>query len=148
LRALIQRVSSARVEVEGRLTGSIGAGLLVLLGVSKEDTKAEADALLEKLLGLRVFEDAEGKMNLSLMDTGGALLVVSQFTLYGDTGKGRRPSFDMAAPPEQAKLLYEYFIAKARERGLETQTGVFRARMSVTLTNEGPVTFLIETKNG
>jgi D-tyrosyl-tRNA(Tyr) deacylase len=148
LRALIQRVSSARVEVEGRVSGSIGAGLLVLLGVRKQDTAEDADALLDKLLGLRVFEDAEGKMNLSVMNTGGALLVVSQFTLYGDTRKGRRPSFDLAAPPEQANRLYEYFVAKARERGVETQTGVFRAMMSVSLTNEGPVTFLIETKNG
>jgi D-aminoacyl-tRNA deacylase len=148
LRALIQRVSSARVEVEGRITGSIGAGLLVLLGVRREDTEADAEALLDKLLGLRVFEDAEGKMNLSLVDTGGALLVVSQFTLYGDTRKGRRPGFDMAAPPEQANQLYEHFVAKARERGVETQTGEFRAKMSVSLTNEGPVTFLVETKNG
>ena len=148
MRALIQRVSSARVEVEGIVTGSIAAGLLVLLGVRKDDTEAEADALLDKLLGLRVFEDAEGKMNLSLVDTGGALLVVSQFTLYGDTRKGRRPSFDMAAPPEQANRLYEHFVAMARQRGVETQTGVFRAMMSVSLTNEGPVTFLIETKNG
>jgi D-tyrosyl-tRNA(Tyr) deacylase len=145
---LIQRVSSARVEVEGRVTGSIGAGLLVLLGVRKEDTEADAAALLEKLLGLRVFEDRNGKMNLSLLDTGGALLVVSQFTLYGDTHKGRRPSFDMAAPPEQANQLYERFVAAARARGVETQTGVFRAMMSVSLTNEGPVTFLVETKNG
>jgi D-aminoacyl-tRNA deacylase len=145
---LIQRVSSASVEVEGRVTGSIGAGLLVLLGVRREDTVGEADALLEKLLGLRVFEDAEGKMNLSLLDTGGALLVVSQFTLYGDTRKGRRPSFDMAAPPEQANQLYEHFVAAARAHGVETQTGVFRAMMSVSLTNEGPVTFLVETKNG
>jgi D-tyrosyl-tRNA(Tyr) deacylase len=145
---LIQRVSSARVEVEGRVTGSIGAGLLVLLGVRKEDTEADAVALLEKLLGLRVFEDPNGKMNLSLLDTGGALLVVSQFTLYGDTRKGRRPGFDMAAPPEQANQLYEYFVAAARARGVETQTGVFRAMMSVSLTNEGPVTFLVETKNG
>jgi D-tyrosyl-tRNA(Tyr) deacylase len=145
---LIQRVSSARVEVEGSVTGSIGAGLLVLLGVRREDTEADAEALLDKLLGLRVFEDAEGKMNLSLVDTGGALLVVSQFTLYGDTRKGRRPGFDMAAPPEQANQLYERFVAKARERGVETQTGEFRAKMSVSLTNEGPVTFLVETKNG
>jgi len=145
---LIQRVSSARVEVEGRVTGSIGAGLLVLLGVRKEDTEADAGALVEKLLGLRVFEDAEGKMNLSVLDTGGALLVVSQFTLYGDTRKGRRPGFDMAAPPEQANRLYEHFMAQARAQGVETQTGVFRATMSVTLTNEGPVTFLVETKNG
>jgi D-tyrosyl-tRNA(Tyr) deacylase len=145
---LIQRVSSARVEVEGRVTGSIGAGLLVLLGVRKEDTEADAAALLEKLLGLRVFEDPNGRMNLSLLDTGGALLVVSQFTLYGDTRKGRRPSFDMAAPPEQANQLYEHFVAAARASGVETQTGVFRAMMSVSLTNEGPVTFLVETKNG
>jgi D-tyrosyl-tRNA(Tyr) deacylase len=148
LRALIQRVSSARVEVEGRVTGSIGAGLLVLLGVRREDTEADAEALVEKVLGLRIFEDAAGKMNLSLRDTGGALLVVSQFTLYGDTRKGRRPGFDMAAPPEQANRLYEHFVAQARAQGVETQTGVFRATMSVTLTNEGPVTFLVETKNG
>jgi D-tyrosyl-tRNA(Tyr) deacylase len=116
--------------------------------VRRADTEADAEALLDKLLGLRVFEDAEGKMNLSLVDTGGALLVVSQFTLYGDTRKGRRPGFDMAAPPEQANRLYEHFVAKARERGVETQTGEFRAKMSVSLTNEGPVTFLVETKNG
>jgi D-tyrosyl-tRNA(Tyr) deacylase len=136
------------VEVEGTVTGQIGAGLLVLLGVRASDTEAEAAALLEKLLTLRVFEDDAGKMNLSLLDTGGALLAVSQFTLYGDTRKGRRPSFDLAAPPEQANQLYEHFVALARARGVETQTGVFRAMMSVTLTNEGPVTFLVETKNG
>ena len=148
MRALIQRVSAARVEVEGNVAGSIGAGLLVLLGVRGEDTEADAEALVEKVLGLRIFEDAAGKMNLSVRDTGGALLVVSQFTLYGDTRKGRRPSFDMAAPPEQAKRLYEHFVAQARAQGVETQTGVFRATMAVTLTNDGPVTFLLETKNG
>jgi len=148
VRALIQRVSAARVEVEGSITGAIGAGLLVLLGVRRGDTEADAEALVDKVLGLRIFEDTAGKMNLSLLDTGGALLVVSQFTLYGDTRKGRRPSFDMAAPPEEANRLYEHFVAKARERGVETRTGVFRAMMSVTLTNEGPVTFLVETKNG
>jgi D-tyrosyl-tRNA(Tyr) deacylase len=142
---LIQRVSSARVEVEGRITGLIGAGLLVLVGVRHEDTEADAEALVEKILGLRIFEDAAGKMTLSLRDTGGALLVVSQFTLYGDTRKGRRPSFDMAAPPEQANRLYELFVAQARAQGVDTQTGVFRATMAVTLTNEGPVTFLIES---
>ena len=145
MRALIQRVSSARVEVEGRITGSIGAGLLVLLGVRSEDTEADVEALVEKVLGLRIFEDTAGKMNLSLRDTGGALLVVSQFTLYGDTRKGRRPSFDMAAPPEQANRLYEHFVEQARAQGVETQTGVFRATMAVTLTNEGPVTFLVES---
>ena len=148
MRALIQRVSAARVEVEGRITGSIGAGLLVLLGVRSEDTAADAEALVEKLMGLRVFEDEAGKMNLSLRETGGALLVVSQFTLYGDTRKGRRPSFDMAAAPDVANRLYTHFVEKARAQGVETQTGEFRATMSVTLTNEGPVTLLVETKNG
>ncbi|MGO9242237.1 MAG: D-aminoacyl-tRNA deacylase [Bryobacteraceae bacterium] len=148
MRALVQRVTSARVEVEGEITGSIGAGLLVLLGVRREDTEAEAEALLEKVLELRVFNDAAGKMNLSLLDTAGALLVVSQFTLYGDTRKGRRPSFDLAAPPEQANRLYEHFVAAARRRGVETQTGVFRAHMLVSLTNDGPVTLMLETKNG
>ena len=148
MRALIQRVSAARVEVEGRITGSIGAGLLVLLGVRSEDTAADAEALVEKLMGLRVFEDEAGKMNLSLRETGGALLVVSQFTLYGDTRKGRRPSFDMAAAPDVANRLYTHFVERARAQGVETQTGKFRATMSVTLTNEGPVTLLVETKNG
>ena len=148
MRALIQRVSEARVEVDGVVTGAIGAGLVVLLGVRKQDTAADAEALLDKLLGLRIFNDAEGKMNLSLTDTGGALLVVSQFTLYGDTRKGRRPGFDLAAAPEQANELYEHFVALARARGVETQTGVFRAHMNVSLTNDGPVTFLVETKNG
>ena len=148
MRALIQRVSAARVEVEGRITGSIGAGLLVLLGVRSEDTEADAEALVEKLMGLRVFEDEAGKMNLSLRETGGALLVVSQFTLYGDTRKGRRPSFDMAAAPDVANRLYTHVVEKARAHGVETQTGEFRATMSVTLTNEGPVTLLVETKNG
>ena len=137
MRALVQRVMSARVEVEGEITGSIGAGLLVLLGVRREDTEAESEALLEKVLELRVFNDAAGKMNLSLLDTGGALLVVSQFTLYGDTRKGRRPSFDLAAPPEQASRLYEHFVAPARRRGVETETGVFRAHMLVSLTATG-----------
>jgi D-tyrosyl-tRNA(Tyr) deacylase len=148
MRALIQRVSSARAEVDGRVTGSIGAGLLVLLGVRREDTEAEAEALLDKLLVLRVFEDAAGKMNLSLLDTGGALLVVSQFTLYGDTRTGRRPSFDLAAPPEQASRLYEHFVGQARRRGVATETGVFRAHMLVTLVGDGPVTLMLETKNG
>jgi D-tyrosyl-tRNA(Tyr) deacylase len=148
MRALIQRVTRARVEVEGAVAGEIGAGLLVLLGVRKEDTAAEAEALVEKLAALRIFNDAEGKMNLSVRDAGGALLVVSQFTLYGDTRKGRRPGFDLAAPPEQANQLYEHFVATAKARGLRVETGVFRAHMQVTLTNDGPVTFLVETKNG
>ena len=148
MRALIQRVTEARVEVDGAVTGAIGAGLLVLLGVRKDDTAAEAEALLDKVAALRVFTDGEGKMNLSLMDTGGALLVVSQFTLYGDTRKGRRPGFDLAAPPELAQALYEHFVATARSRGITTATGVFRAHMQVTLTNDGPVTLMVETKNG
>jgi D-tyrosyl-tRNA(Tyr) deacylase len=148
MRALIQRVTDARVEVDGAVTGAIGAGMLVLLGVRKDDTAAEAEALLDKVAALRIFTDADGKMNLSLIDAGGALLVVSQFTLYGDTRKGRRPGFDLAAPPELAQELYEHFVAAARSRGIPTATGVFRAHMQVTLTNDGPVTLMVETKNG
>jgi len=148
MRAILQRVSRARVTVEGRTTGEIGAGLLVLLGVRKGDGEAEAEYLLDRVTGLRIFSDAEGKMNLSLLDTGGALLVVSQFTLYGDTRKGRRPGFDDAAPPETARRLYEHFVAKARERGMAVETGEFQAMMTVELANEGPVTFLVESKTG
>ncbi len=150
MRAVVQRVSQARVTVDGRVTGEIAAGLLVLLGVAREDSEAQADWLLDKILGLRIFEDSEGKMNLSLLDTGGALLVVSQFTLYGDTRKGRRPSFDRAAPPDQAKRLYDYFVERARARGFQAETGEFQAMMQVALTNEGPVTLICETpaRNG
>jgi D-tyrosyl-tRNA(Tyr) deacylase len=148
MKAILQRVSRARVTVEGRTTGEIGAGLLVLLGVRKGDTTAEAEYLLDRVVGLRIFSDADGKMNLSLLDCGGSLLVVSQFTLYGDTRKGRRPGFDAAAPPETAKALYEHFVSKARERGLKVETGEFQAMMSVELVNEGPVTFLVESKDG
>lgn len=118
---------------------------MVLLGVAREDGEAEAAWLVEKVLGLRIFEDAGGKMNLSLRETGGALLVVSQFTLYGDTRKGRRPSFDRAARPEQARALYERFVALAREGGVRVETGVFQAMMQVSLDNEGPVTLICET---
>jgi D-tyrosyl-tRNA(Tyr) deacylase len=148
MRAILQRVSRARVTVEGRTTGEIGAGLLVLLGVRKGDGEAEAEYLLDRVTGLRIFSDADGKMNLSLLDIGGALLVVSQFTLYGDTRKGRRPGFDDAAPPDTARRLYEHFVAKGRERGLAVETGEFQAMMTVELANEGPVTFLVESKNG
>jgi D-tyrosyl-tRNA(Tyr) deacylase len=144
----VQRVSSARVEVDRRVTGAIENGLVVLLGVARDDGEAEADYLLDRVLGLRIFPDAGGKMNLSVLDTGGSLLVVSQFTLYGDTRKGRRPGFDRAAPPEQAKRLYERFVERARARGVRTETGVFQAMMSVHLVNEGPVTLLVESKNG
>ena len=146
MRAILQRVTSARVEVEGATSGAIENGLLVLLGVCREDGEAEADYLLDRITGLRIFNDEAGKMNRSLLDTGGSLLVVSQFTLYGDTRRGRRPSFDGAAPPEQARRLYEYFVAQARQAGVRTETGVFQAHMSVTLTNDGPVTFLVESK--
>jgi D-aminoacyl-tRNA deacylase len=145
LKAVVQRVREASVTVDGAVVGAIGPGLLVLLGVAREDAESEASWLVEKILGLRIFEDAAGKMNLSLLDTGGALLVVSQFTLYGDTRKGRRPSFDGAARPEQANRLYEHFVALARERGVKVETGVFQAMMQVSLVNDGPVTLICET---
>lgn len=146
MRAVVQRVTQARVEVDGDVPGAIGAGLLVLLGVSKTDSTRDADFLAEKIVNLRIFEDAAGKMNRSLIDTGGALLVVSQFTLYGDTRKGRRPGFDAAAPAEQARSLYEYFVAAARRSGLRVETGIFQAHMAVSLTNDGPVTLIVETE--
>jgi D-tyrosyl-tRNA(Tyr) deacylase len=126
--------------------GEIGAGMLVLLGVSKSDNDAAADYLADKVLGLRIFEDAEGKMNISVQDSGGAMLVVSQFTLYGDVRRGKRPSFDAAARPEQAKRLYEYFVEKIRAAGLRCETGVFQAMMDVELVNAGPVTILLDSE--
>lgn len=125
--------------------GEIGPGLLVLLGVATNDAEADAEYLAEKIAGLRIFEDADGKMNLSVRDAGGAVLAVSQFTLYGDVRKGKRPSFDAAARPEQARELYEYFVAQVRERGLRCETGQFQAMMSVSLVNEGPVTVLLDS---
>lgn len=148
MRALLQRVIQARVVVEGSVAGEIGAGLLILLGVAKTDTAADAAFLAEKALNLRIFPDAGGKMNLSLLDTQGGLLVVSQFTLYGDCRKGRRPGFDAAAPAEQACALYESFVEIARRSGLRVETGVFQAHMEVALVNDGPVTFLLETSEG
>lgn len=145
MRAVVQRVSQARVEVDGQTTGEIGLGLMVLLGVGRGDTESSADWLVEKIAGLRIFPDSEDRMNLSVEQAGGALLVVSQFTLYGDTRRGRRPSFDAAAPPEEANRLYEYFVQRARQRGLRVETGVFQAMMRVHLVNEGPVTLLCET---
>lgn len=145
MRVLLQRVSSASVTVDGAVTGAIGRGLLVFLGVGKEDTELHADYLLEKILGLRIFEDSDGKMNIDVRQAGGALLVVSQFTLYGDIRKGRRPSFDAAAPPAGARALYEYFVAKGRAQGIEVQTGVFQAHMDVQLVNDGPVTIYYDT---
>jgi D-tyrosyl-tRNA(Tyr) deacylase len=145
MRAVIQRVTSARVEVDGAIVGHIGPGLLVLLGVSKTDSEKDADFLAGKIVNLRVFADAEGKMNLSVLESGGALLVVSQFTLYGDCRKGRRPGFDAAAPAETARALYESFVAAARMTGVRVETGVFQAHMAVSLVNDGPVTLLVES---
>jgi len=147
MRAVVQRVTEARVEVDGTIVGEIGAGLLVLLGVAKGDAAAGADFLVDKILNLRIFADDDGKMNRSLLDTGGALLVVSQFTLYGDCRKGRRPSFDLAAPAEQARSLYEHFVAAARRAGVRVETGVFQATMAVSLVNDGPVTLVIESSS-
>jgi len=146
MRAIVQRVSRCRVTVDGNVVGEIGAGLLVLLGISKTDSEAAADYLVEKVIGLRIFEDAEGKMNLSVQDSGGALLVVSQFTLYGDVRRGKRPSFDAAARPEEAKRLYEYFTGKVRAAGLRCETGQFQAMMEVDLINSGPVTIMVDSE--
>lgn len=146
MRALLQRVSHAQVTVDGSVVGKIGRGLLILLGVAKTDTPANAEVLVDKILNLRIFPDDAGKMNLSLVDTKGELLVVSQFTLYGDCRKGRRPSFDAAAPAEQARALYESFVVLARSRGVWVETGVFQAHMDVSLVNDGPVTLLLETE--
>jgi D-aminoacyl-tRNA deacylase len=145
MRACIQRVSEARVAVEGEVTGQIGRGLVVLLGVGAKDGEAEVDWLAEKIVGLRIFEDDAGKMNLSLAEVGGAMLVVSQFTLYGDARKGRRPSFIEAAPPEVAERLYELFAERVAGQGVEVATGRFRAHMLVSLVNDGPVTLWIDT---
>lgn len=145
MRAIIQRVSCASVRVEGKPVGAIGPGLVVLVGVRRGDTERDADALARKIVELRVFPDEGGKMNRGVRESGGSLLVVSQFTLYGDTRKGRRPSFDLAAPPELARRLYERFIEAARQCGVPVETGIFQAMMSVDLINEGPVTFLVET---
>jgi D-aminoacyl-tRNA deacylase len=146
MRALLQRVTEARVVVDQAITGEIGPGLLVLLGVSKLDTETDAEFVAQKTLNLRIFEDEQGKMNRSILDTGGALLVVSQFTLYGDCRKGRRPSFDDAAPTEQARTLYEHFIAIVSRSPLRVATGIFQAHMAVSLTNDGPVTLIVESR--
>jgi D-aminoacyl-tRNA deacylase len=146
VRAVIQRVSSASVTVDGQVTGKIGAGLLILLGVSRTDNQEAAPYLAEKIANLRIFSDAAGKMNLSLQDTGGSALVVSQFTLYGDTRGGRRPSYIQAAPPDEAARLYEGFVRGLRALGVTVQTGVFQAHMQVELVNDGPVTILLDSE--
>lgn len=144
MRAVVQRVSSARVEVAGKIAGSVGKGLLVLLGVAQGDTDRQAEWLAEKIAGLRIFEDEAGKMNLSLLEVGGAALIVSQFTLLADCRRGRRPSFTDAAPPEEADRLYQVFVAKLRSAGLPVETGVFQAHMDVHLVNDGPVTLILD----
>jgi D-aminoacyl-tRNA deacylase len=145
MRLLIQRVSEAWVEVEGQTTGSIGPGLLVFVGVSRTDVEADADYLAAKLAGLRIFHDSGGKMNLSVQQAGGGILLVSQFTLYGDCRRGRRPSFDAAAPPERAQALYNYFVETVRKGPVPVETGVFQADMRVYLVNNGPVTLLLDS---
>lgn len=146
MRAVVQRVGRASVKVTGQLTGSISAGLLVLLGVTQDDTEADADYLAEKIAGMRIFEDATGKMNLSVSETDGAVLAVSQFTLFGDMRHGKRPSFDAAARPERAKALYEYFVERIRALGPRCETGRFQEMMEVELVNNGPVTILLDSK--
>lgn len=146
MRAVIQRVSRAKVAVNGAIVGEIGPGLLVLLGVSQTDTENACDYLAEKVAGLRIFEDAVGKMNRSVQDSGGAVLVVSQFTLYGDVRRGKRPSFDAAARPELARKLYEYFVERLRAAGLRCETGRFQEMMQVELVNDGPVTILLDSE--
>lgn len=145
MRMVIQRVTQARVEVGGRVTGSINAGLLVLLAVSKSDTAKDAEYLAQKVLALRIFPDQDGRMNLNVREIEGGVLVVSQFTLYGDCRKGRRPSFDAAAPPEQACRLYDEFVAALRRSGMAVETGIFQASMQVHLVNDGPVTLICDS---
>ncbi|MGO9520284.1 MAG: D-aminoacyl-tRNA deacylase [Candidatus Korobacteraceae bacterium] len=146
MRAVVQRVSRASVEIGGEVTGEIGKGLLVLLGVAQDDGEADADYLAGKIAGLRIFEDDAGKMNLSVAEVGGAVLAVSQFTLFGDVRRGKRPSFDAAARPEQAKALYEYFVERIRASGLCCETGRFQEMMAVEMVNDGPVTILLDSK--
>ncbi|WP_295234820.1 D-aminoacyl-tRNA deacylase [Veillonella sp.] len=146
MRAVVQRVSEAAVTVANREVGAISKGVLVLLGVGKGDTEADANYLAEKIVKLRIFEDEADKMNLSLLDVGGQLLAVSQFTLYGDVRKGRRPGFDQAAPPDQAEALYEVFINCCRDLGVTVGTGQFQTHMMVSLVNDGPVTILLDSQ--
>jgi D-tyrosyl-tRNA(Tyr) deacylase len=151
MRAVVQRVSRAKVTINARASnewtsGEIGLGLLVLLGVEREDTEADATYLAEKIAGLRVFEDEDGKMNRSVQDVGGSVLAVSQFTLYGDVRRGKRPSFDAAAPPEHARRLYEFFVERIQAAGLRCETGRFQEMMQVKLVNDGPVTILLDSR--
>ena len=145
MRAVVQRVSAARVEVDDRVVGKIESGLVVLVAVGADDSVSDADYLADKIINLRIFSDADGKMNLSLIDTGGAMLIVSQLTLYGDVRRGRRPSYTEAAEPEKAKLLYTYFVDRLKRAGVKVETGVFQAHMQVNLTNDGPVTIMVDS---
>ena len=145
MKAVIQRVKQAKVQVEGRVAGEIGHGILVLLGVETGDGPRQAEWMAEKIVNLRIFADGQGKMNLALPEVKGELLAVSQFTLAGNCSKGRRPSFDTAAPPEEANRLYSYFMGKVWELGVPVQSGIFQADMEVSLVNDGPVTFILET---
>ena len=145
MRAVIQRVTQARVAVDGRVTGEIGKGLVALVAVGRNDAPETAASMAEKIVRLRIFDDPQGKMNLSLLDVGGAVLAVSQFTLYGDARGQRRPSFIQAAPPEQGKILYEKFVAALQALGVPVGTGIFQAHMSLELTNDGPVTILLDS---
>ncbi len=145
MRAVIQRVNNANVKVNDKITGEIGKGLLVLLGVEEGDTNKDLDYMVDKIVNLRIFEDDNEKMNLSLIDTEGELLVVSQFTLLGDCRKGRRPNFMQAAKPDDANNLYERFVEKVKSKGIKTKTGVFQEHMMVNLTNDGPVTILVDS---
>jgi len=146
MRAVVQRVSRASVKVNGEITGEIGLGVLVLLGVAEDDAQTDATYLAEKICTLRIFEDPEGKMNLGATDAGASVLAVSQFTLLGDVRRGRRPSFDAAARPELARVLYEFFVAEIRRLGLRCETGRFQEMMEVELVNEGPVTILLDSR--
>lgn len=148
MKAVLQRVTRAAVEVDGQVVGRIGAGLLVLLGVAKGDGDRDLLYIVEKIQTLRIFADHEGKMNRALGDVGGALLLVSQFTLLGDTTKGRRPGFDLAAPPDEARALYEGAVNRLRAAGVLVETGIFGAHMQVELLNDGPVTFLLDSRRG
>lgn len=146
MRAVVQRVSRAKVSIKGWTSGEIGLGLLVLLGVGHDDTEADVEYLAQKIAGLRIFDDSEGKMNRSVTDVGGSVLVVSQFTLYGDVRRGKRPSFDDAAAPEQARRLYESFVQHIQNAGLRCETGRFQEMMQVELVNDGPVTILLDSR--
>lgn len=145
MRAVVQRVTSARIVVDGKVVGQVSSGLMVLLAVGREDTAAVAVSMAERIINLRIFNDADGKMNRSLLDAGGALLAASQFTLYGDVRGGRRPSFIQAAPPDLGRQLYEEFVRAVAQRGVHVETGVFQTHMSVELVNDGPVTILVDS---